>query len=57
MARSRLIGPADLDINHSAISDGRPTLRQARDHSKGGLIVNALVRRRGYISRAATAAP
>ena len=53
MATSRIIGSADLDLNPSAVIDALPTLREARDQSERRLIVNALVRSRGNISRAA----
>jgi two-component system NtrC family response regulator len=53
MASGRVIGPADLDLNPSATVDALPTLREARDQSERRLIVNALVRSRGNISRAA----
>ena len=55
MANSRVIGPADLDLNPSATVDALPTLREARDQSERRLLVNALVRSRGNISRAAQA--
>jgi len=53
MASGRVIAPADLDLNPSATVDALPTLREARDQSERRLIVNALVRSRGNISRAA----
>jgi len=53
MASARVITPADLDLNPSATVDALPTLREARDQSERRLIVNALVRSRGNISRAA----
>ncbi len=53
MATSRIIGSADLDLKPSAVIDALPTLREARDQSERRLIVNALVRSRGNISRAA----
>src|SRR5216683_1556196 len=53
MASGRVIGPADLDLNPSITVDALPTLREARDRSERRLIVNALVRSRGNISRAA----
>jgi two-component system, NtrC family, response regulator len=53
MATSRIISSADLDLNPSAVIDALPTLREARDQSERRLIVNALVRSRGNISRAA----
>jgi two-component system NtrC family response regulator len=53
MASGRVIGPADLDLNPSVTVDALPTLREARDRSERRLIVNALVRSRGNISRAA----
>jgi len=53
MASGRVIGPADLDLNPSATVDALPTLREARDQSERRLLVNALVRSRGNISRAA----
>jgi len=52
MATSRVIGPGDLDLSPSAAVDAMPTLREARDQSERRLIVNALVRSRGNISRA-----
>src|SRR5713101_7238930 len=52
MAVGRIIGPGDLDLNPSAVIDTLPTLREARDQSERRLIVNALVRSRGNISRA-----
>src|SRR5216683_977876 len=55
MASGRVIGPADLDLNPSATVDALPTLREARDQSERRLLVNALVRSRGNISRAAQA--
>ena len=55
MAASRVIGPRDLDLNPSAVIDTLPTLKEARDQSERGLIVNALVRSRGNISRASRA--
>jgi two-component system NtrC family response regulator len=53
MATSRIISSQDLDLNPSAVIDALPTLREARDQSERRLIVNALVRSRGNISRAA----
>ncbi len=53
MASGRIIGSADLDLNPSAVIDALPTLREARDQSERRLIVNALVRSGGNISRAA----
>ena len=53
MASGRVISPADLDLNPSATVDALPTLREARDQSERRLLVNALVRSRGNISRAA----
>jgi two-component system NtrC family response regulator len=53
MATSRIISAQDLDLNPSAVIDALPTLREARDQSERRLIVNALVRSRGNISRAA----
>jgi len=53
MASGRVIGPTDLDLNPSVTVDALPTLREARDRSERRLIVNALVRSRGNISRAA----
>src|SRR6266436_2958174 len=53
MASGRVIGPTDLDLNPSATVDALPTLREARDQSERRLLVNALVRSRGNISRAA----
>jgi two-component system, NtrC family, response regulator len=53
MASTRIISSADLDLNPSAVIDALPTLREARDQSERRLIVNALVRSRGNISRAA----
>jgi two-component system NtrC family response regulator len=53
MASGRIISPADLDLNPSATVDALPTLREARDQSERRLLVNALVRSRGNISRAA----
>jgi two-component system NtrC family response regulator len=53
MAMSRIISSQDLDLNPSAVIDALPTLREARDQSERRLIVNALVRSRGNISRAA----
>jgi two-component system NtrC family response regulator len=53
MATTRIISSADLDLNPSAVIDALPTLREARDQSERRLIVNALVRSRGNISRAA----
>ncbi len=53
MASGRIIGSTDLDLNPSAVIDALPTLREARDQSERRLIVNALVRSRGNISRAA----
>jgi two-component system NtrC family response regulator len=55
MASGRVIGPADLDLSPSIAVDALPTLREARDRSERRLIVNALVRSRGNISRAAQA--
>ena len=52
MASGRVIGPGDLDLNPSAVIDTLPTLKEARDQSERRLIVNALVRSRGNISRA-----
>ena len=46
-------GPGDLDLNPADIVDALPTLREAREQSERRLIVNALVRSRGNISRAA----
>jgi two-component system NtrC family response regulator len=55
MATSRVIGPGDLDLNPSAVIDTLPTLKEARDQSERRLLVNALVRSRGNISRASRA--
>jgi two-component system NtrC family response regulator len=55
MAASRVIGPGDLDLNPSTVIDTLPTLKEARDQSERRLIVNALARSRGNISRASRA--
>ena len=55
MAASRVIGPGDLDLVPSDVIDTLPTLKEARDQSERRLIVNALVRSRGNISRASRA--
>jgi two-component system NtrC family response regulator len=55
MAASRVIGPEDLDLIPSTVIDTLPTLKEARDQSERRLIVNALVRSRGNISRASRA--
>ena len=55
MAAGRIIGPGDLDLNPADTIDALPTLREAREQSERRLIVNALVRSRGNISRAARA--
>jgi two-component system, NtrC family, response regulator len=55
MAPNRIIGPGDLDLNPSAVTETLPTLKEARDQSERRLIVNALVRSRGNISRASRA--
>jgi two-component system NtrC family response regulator len=52
MAAGRVIGPGDLDLSPSGAVDTLPTLKEARDQSERRLIVNALVRSRGNISRA-----
>ena len=53
MAAGRVIDPADLELNLTGSVDTLPTLREARDQSERKLIVDALVRSQGNISRAA----
>src|SRR4030095_15193490 len=53
MASGRVIGPAAPALTPPATVDALPTLREARDQSERRLLVNALVRSRGNISRAA----
>jgi two-component system NtrC family response regulator len=53
MATGRVITPADLDLDPTVTIDTLPTLKEARDQSERWLIVNALVRNRGNISKAA----
>jgi two-component system NtrC family response regulator len=55
MAAGRVIGPGDLDLNPSEVIDALPTLKEARDQSERRLLVDALVRSRGNISRASRA--
>jgi len=55
MAAGRVIGPGDLDLNPSTVIETLPTLKEARDQSERRLLVNALVRSRGNISRASKA--
>ena len=55
MAAGRVIGPGDLDLNPSTVIETLPTLKVARDQSERRLLVNALVRSRGNISRASKA--
>ena len=55
MATGRLIEPADLELSLAGTVDALPTLRDARDQSERKLIVDALVRSQGNISRAAQA--
>jgi len=53
MAAGRVIEPADLELNLTDSVAELPTLREARDQSERKLLVDALVRSQGNISRAA----
>jgi two-component system NtrC family response regulator len=55
MAVGRIIEPADLELNVAGTLEALPTLREARDQSERKLLVDALVRSQGNISRAAQA--
>jgi two-component system NtrC family response regulator len=55
MATGRVIEPADLELSPTGSVDALPTLRDARDQSERKLIVDALVRSQGNISRASQA--
>ena len=55
MASARTIEPGDLDLHGPAAGAELPTLREARDQSERKLVIDALVRNRGNISRAAVA--
>jgi two-component system NtrC family response regulator len=52
MARGRFIEPADLSIE-SAPPDAPRNLREARNHTERQMLVDALTRWQGNISRAA----
>ena len=55
MSTGRTITPVDLDLTTVGPSGDLPTLRQAKDESERKLIIDALARNRGNISRAAIA--
>jgi two-component system NtrC family response regulator len=54
MTSSRLIGPADLDLEAAAPAVHQPTsIREARDRAEREVLIEALTRHRGNISQAA----
>ena len=55
MAAGPSIEPADLDLGGAAAAAELPTLRRARDDNERRLVIDALARNRGNISRAAVA--
>jgi two-component system, NtrC family, response regulator len=55
MAPGRFVEPADLEIVETPTDERLPTIREARSENERKLVIDALARNRGNISRAAQA--
>jgi two-component system NtrC family response regulator len=53
MAQGKLIEPADLVLEHAKPASESPSLREARTRAEHQSVLEALVKHRGNISRAA----
>ena len=53
MAQGKLIEPADLVLEHAKPASESPSLREARTRTEHQSVLEALVKHRGNISRAA----
>ena len=55
MAPGRFVEPADLELGETPTDERLPTIREARSENERKLVIDALARNRGNISRAAQA--